>query len=71
MHIMLAPVGRCFFLHQVATIAVGGIWFWGMGFFDSFGMNYAIVMLGMMTIIGLGVTTYYHRKYHGVPLDAI
>lgn len=58
-------------LHQVATIAVGGIWFLGMGFFDDFGTIYAIVLLGVMALVGLGITTYYHRKYFGVPLDAI
>ncbi|GLQ16353.1 hypothetical protein [Maritalea porphyrae] len=58
-------------LHQVATIAVGGIWFWGMGFFDQYAPIYTFSLLGVMAIIGLGMTTYYHRKYFGVPLDAL
>lgn len=58
-------------LQQGATIFIAGIWFWGMGFFDDFGTIYAIALLGVMASVGLVMTTYYHRKYFGMPLDAI
>lgn len=58
-------------LHQVATIAVCGIYFWGMGFFDQYAQIYTFSLLGVMALMGLGITTYYHRKYFGMPLDAI
>jgi len=58
-------------LHQGATIVVSGIWFWGMGFFDQYAPIYTFSLLGVMAIMGLGITTYYHRKYFGVPLDAL
>lgn len=58
-------------VHQAATIVVSGIWFWGMGFFDQYASMFTFSLLGAMALMGLGITTYYHRKYFGMPLDSI